>query len=211
MIFRQKKWEKIEEYTWQLFISAALAGLVINGTQSDVIYARKYLLEPPASSGLLSGPRYRKEAVELLARFAEKADSETLRQIVAESYPPMRQIAARALLKLAHGVNEMSRQLLSSTDHEISSLTMESLARHGGKTARKILEDCLKNDDDSTRLTALKVLTRRMNRRDLEALLERYIAKCAYFYDVICWIDRLLYAPQPLRAAYREQLESKYS
>jgi hypothetical protein len=205
----QLNWDELEEYTRRLFISAALAGLVVHGKQSDVLYARKYLLEPSLSSGLPSGPRYRSEAVELLARFAEETDTETLRQIAVESYAPMRQVAAKALLGLAPGVNEISRQLMDSTDHEISNLAMESLAKCRSKMARGLLQDRLKAENASTRLRALKIVTRPMNRRRLEKLLERYVATGAYYYDVVCWMDRILYAPQPLRGVYRQQLESE--
>jgi len=40
----------------------------------------------------------------------------------------------------------------------------------------------------------------------VEELLDEYLAKPTYYYNVVCWIDRVLYAPQLMRREFTRKL-----
>jgi len=46
--------------------------------------------------------------------------------------------------------------------------------------------------------------------QELERLLERYTTEQgSYYYDVVCWIDRILWSPPRLREMHRRQLRER--
>ena len=40
-------------------------------------------------------------------------------------------------------------------------------------------------------------------------VLLKYIDKESYFYNVVTWLDRLIYAPEPISSYYRSELDKK--
>ena len=45
----------------------------------------------------------------------------------------------------------------------------------------------------------------------LESLLNEYLGSTTYYYVVVGWIDRVLFAPAELRRVYREELDNRLS
>jgi hypothetical protein len=68
------------------------------------------------------------------------------------------------------------------------------------------LEPFLYNDREKIRLKVVAYLSERGSHHELEELLRKYTMPPRYFFDVVCWLDRILYAPTRLREAYRTQL-----
>jgi hypothetical protein len=60
-------------------------------------------------------------------------------------------------------------------------------------------------------LRVLGVALYSLNTNDLglSAVLDEYLARGTYYYNVVTWLDRLLYAPEPYGAAFRKELRDK--
>ena len=43
----------------------------------------------------------------------------------------------------------------------------------------------------------------------LQQMLDRYVGALPYFYNVVVWLDRIVYSPEPLRALFLQELQSK--
>jgi hypothetical protein len=67
-------------------------------------------------------------------------------------------------------------------------------------------EPLLGHARDGVRLAATALLVHELNRGDLEEAMRQYRARKTFFYDVGCWLDRVLYAPEPLGSAFRRLL-----
>jgi hypothetical protein len=63
---------------------------------------------------------------------------------------------------------------------------------------------------DTVRLRVLAYFIEKYSVEELERLLERYFQRYSngetYYYDVVCWLDRVLYAPTRLKETYRHLL-----
>lgn len=68
------------------------------------------------------------------------------------------------------------------------------------------VESLLGFKDDSIRLAALAWVVERYNAARLETILTAYFERGFYYYNVVCWLDRVLYAPPPLRQFYKQRL-----
>ena len=44
---------------------------------------------------------------------------------------------------------------------------------------------------------------------ELRALLEQCVRRESYYYNIVAWLDRLLYAPSLLREMYLRELQEK--
>ena len=73
----------------------------------------------------------------------------------------------------------------------------------------KLLEPLLSHKNDDIRLKALVFFGRNLSAEELEELLTRYVSRGSYYYNVVCWLDRILYGPSSFRDIFSKQLESK--
>jgi hypothetical protein len=72
---------------------------------------------------------------------------------------------------------------------------------------KKSFEELLNDESDINRVRAIRYFSRRWNAAELEEFLREYIARGTYYYNVVTWLDRLLYSPSPLRDMYVKSLE----
>ena len=100
-------------------------------------------------------------------------------------------------------VNGAPRRYVFAVAHN---LAMDWLRSQTGAGARALVEGCLDDEDQFKRTKAVSYLAGICSNQELEAVLDAYIRKGAYFYNVVCWLDRYLFAPEPLRSLYREKL-----
>jgi hypothetical protein len=62
------------------------------------------------------------------------------------------------------------------------------------------------HESNEVRIVAIAQLKKRVSREHLEQLLSTYLARETYFYNVVTWLDRLIYAPDPVLPYYEQQL-----
>jgi len=68
------------------------------------------------------------------------------------------------------------------------------------------MERMLLENSDVVRRKSVGFFADSYEKDDLEKLLDRYITQPTYYYDVVCWLDRILYAPAQLKAMFIRQL-----
>jgi hypothetical protein len=69
------------------------------------------------------------------------------------------------------------------------------------------VEPMLTEESDVVRRKALAFIVVKSSHDENEGVLARYLAQPRYYYDVVCWLDRILYAPDQLRQTYCAKLE----
>jgi hypothetical protein len=62
-------------------------------------------------------------------------------------------------------------------------------------------------DNTEIRTYALAYLTNVLSEDELEKLLSEYSSAGRYYYNVVTWLDRWLYAPKKLRDSFRKELK----
>jgi hypothetical protein len=71
---------------------------------------------------------------------------------------------------------------------------------------KTLFEGFLLDENEKKRQMAVSVLSKTCTAEELVRVLERYLEGGRYFYNVVCWLDRLLYAPEPMKRLYLSEL-----
>jgi hypothetical protein len=48
-----------------------------------------------------------------------------------------------------------------------------------------------------------------MTAKEVEQFLKEYLGRETYYYNIVTWLDRLLYSPMPLRDMFTQELKQK--
>lgn len=123
-------------------------------------------------------------------------------------------------------INKKLCEVLVSIDKENKENTIQYLLDTGNQSLLKKLfsimseeiddgilikiKELLYHTTDNIRLISLAYLLRKMNDDELIELLEKYpMRDGTYYYNVMCWLDRCLYAPGELKEHFRTELQAK--
>ena len=183
------------------FTSAALAGFAMHGESQDVQIGRLYLME--------SDHHVRLEAIRIIERFGDASDVEALIGIAKDSYGELKELAANVALKLAPRIDGAASALLQTEDPTLVGLSFKSLMNEPPTEVQPILEPLLGSKNDNIRIKVLAYFVKRYLEDELVQLLSRYFERSHYYYDVVCWLDRVLYAPPPLKEMFVYELKVK--
>jgi HEAT repeat protein len=195
--------EKYDEFIRSQFARAALLGLAKNGQPSDAELVRPYLAQTDSS--------LRDIAVSVISRVGDSKDAGALLKIAKESYGGVKQEAAAGALKLSSSPLEVARELMLSNSPEVVRVAFDWMFTQDSRDVREIFDELRDDASDTNRVRALYYLSKRLQRAELEELLNGYLRKGSYYYNVVTWLDRLLYAPPPLRDMFVRDLEQKAS
>ncbi len=187
--------------TIELTVSA-LKVLKKYGNASDKLIAKIFLKSADA--------KVRAAAADLFTKYAGKRDIDVLSEIASSGDIECRIVAAKRILKLDTG-KKLSRDLLESS---YSDVFKEVICCY---IANKEILDwsemstlfCSKNDE--IRLLAIAYAVKTWTRQKLVLLLKRYLSGETYYYDVVCWLDRVLYAPGDLAQGYKKKLIERFN
>lgn len=184
------------------YVTEALAGIVVNGTTSDAEFGRKYLLSDDYNTRL--------EAIRIIGKFGNENDVLALIDIVKTTEGILQEAATRAALGRTSDIRETARNLLLTSKEVVVSITIGYLLneRNLARTAL-FLEPFLLEKNDDIRKNIVAFFAIKLSEEELTQLLQRYTGQITYYYDVVCWLDRILYAPQPLKEMYRKRLENE--
>jgi hypothetical protein len=184
------------------YIAAALSGIVANGSVADVEFGRKYL----------SSDNYdvRLEAVRIIERFGDENDVPALIDTAKTTEGILQETTTRAALNRTSDVRENARALMLTTKDVVIGITIGYLLnqRNLPRTAL-FLEPFLLEKSDVVRKKTVAFFVTKLSEEELTQLLLKYTGQATYYYDVVCWLDRVLYAPQPLKEVYRRKLEDE--
>ena len=192
-------WDKLDSFIRSQFTEAALIGLAKNAQPSDAELARPYLTE---TSRPLLYP-----AVAILAKVGRSADAPALFTIAQESHGDLREAAALAALGLSANPLAIATALVLSKSSELAKVGYDWMLAHDSSTLLGFFTSMLIDSDEKNRLRALHYTSTRLRRAELEEVLIEYIARETYYYNVVAWLDRLLYSPVLLREMFVRELE----
>ena len=168
------------------YILAALAGLSIHGKKEDVKYAREYL----------SNKKYEEdnfEALKIILHFGDKSDIEMLDKIALNSYEKTKMIAIEALFKFSED-RDSRLALIINKDETIYKTSLQMLLKYDLPYKIEIARILLKSEIEDRRLDGLAILLHYLNETELEKFLDEYLKQDTYYYNVVTWLDKCLYA-----------------
>jgi len=196
----EEEFKKFDNFIRKKFIYSALSVLATQTKESDICFARRYI-----NSSLYE---VRLEAVKIIKKVGDVSDLDDLKQISKEGSLELKKTAAEAALNNPSSdadTKEIINEFLETQDLE--------LIRYAFEYAEEVqydivprAEELLQDESFRIREEALSYLIKHQTLDDLEVLLERYLENSRYYYNVVCWLDRILYAPDPLPVKYKEKI-----
>lgn len=186
------------------YITAALAGLAQNGEADDIIFGRRYLPRDDYD--------VRMEAVKVIKKFGDEDDIQGLIEVAKTTEGVLQESAALAALELSPDVKETARSLLLTAKEDLARTVVSYLTDEQEVAAvSAFLELLLKDESNVVRRKAAAFFAKKFTEEELEELLGRYTSQSPYYYDVVCWLDKILYAPAQLKGTFASQLEGELS
>jgi hypothetical protein len=195
--------KKLDDFVLSQFVEAALVGLAANGQPSDVRFGRQYLASDDSATKLA--------AVRIVSKFGTAEDVPALLQVSREHWGEARDEAGTAALRLSSNPLEVALELTVSNSPTLVRNGYGWLYKQGSPEVDKFFEALMGSESDIGRLRALYYFSRNRTWRDLEGMLEAQLNRETYYYNVVTWLDRLLYSPAPLREFFTRDLEKQAS
>lgn len=190
------------------FYRDAFRVLLQNAQEKDLEIIREYLRNPHFS--------YYKDDIlyyilEIIEKFGNENETDLILNILERSDYGVKNKAANLLLKISSEEREKYAQYLFHED-EISLyklLLNFSLNEEEVLTVDSVKELTYK-PNSILRLAALAYLFKKLSEDHLKEFLDQYPLADGfdfYYYDIICWLDRIVYAPYPIKEYYHNSLE----
>jgi histone H3/H4 len=190
---------KYEDFITARFTESALLGLVQSGEPGDAELARAYLSD--------TDTKLRDAAVRLISKFGTSDDVDKLLEISAQAYGEIRKVAASTALKLTKDPATVAITLTRSNDSDVVATGFTWLFSQDSPEIRQLFVSMLHDESSTNRARAVYYLSRWMTRLELEDALERCLWEETYYYNVVTWLDRILYCPSPLREMLEVELK----
>lgn len=196
-----QKWDEggLNRFIRSRFLEAAAAGIAAHATPADVTLARQWLLPQEEKTT--------KAALDIISRFGDASDVERLLRLAKDGHDEISAQAAMVALKLSPTPMELARELVNASVPEVIKAAFRWLLNQPLEETKLFFLDQLAEPKDANRERAVLCLSKKINQDELEKILEDYLAKDTYFYNVVCWLDRILFSPAPLREMFLRELE----
>ncbi len=198
-----KQWVDLDDFIRSGFAAGALAGIATGGQSADADLARGYL---PQGRKDVRYEDQALQAIRVLQRFGSSADVQQLLKLATVTFGELKSASAAAALRLTKDVFDTSRHLLESDDSRLVGLAVEALWEKSPERVVELLYPYLHSEKEASRTRVVAYFAHRHSGKELQDLLQRYLNEETYYYNVVCWFDRALHAPRPLKDAFLKQL-----
>jgi len=183
------------------YISAALDGLSMHGKQEDIKYARKYLINKKYNADNFG-------ALTIILRFGDKSDIEILNKIVLDSYGETKTLAIEAIFKFSED-RDSRLALIINKDETIYKTSLQMLLKYDLPYKIEVAKILLKSEIEDRRLDGLSILLSSLNEIELEKFLDDYLSQGTYYYNVVTWLDKCLYAVGVFKDLFKSKMLSR--
>jgi hypothetical protein len=182
------------------FAEVGLLGLAKYGKPSDRSLILPFLAH--------KSDRVRIAAITALRRVGLPEDTEVCLQIAGEASKALALEAAKTALALAPGETGSASRLLNSKKLELVKVAILSMISCDPRKVWPQLESRLYDQDEEIRKMVCAYAIKKLPRQRLVKLLDSYLSVDQYFYNVVYFLDRALYAKPPLRKLFIREIEA---
>jgi hypothetical protein len=120
----------------------------------------------------------------------------------------MKHLAAKVALKLSPGIDGVLSKMLFIDDRELSTIATEELSKIQSPQSADLAKQLIFSEDENLRLKGLALLVQLVEKNNLEEILNEYLNQRTYYYNVVTWLDRYLFAPGRYGEFFQKQLVS---
>ena len=137
------------------------------------------------------------------------SDVERLLEIARVSFGDDRRTAHKAIRCWTSDKLATAKVLIAAEGRDMRRAGLALMREVDDSEALSFLERLMSHEDEEVRLMAMALLRLRVDSARLVELLQSYIGKGTYYYNVVARLDRLLYAPKPISDYYIATLDRK--
>lgn len=181
------------------FISAAIDGLAVHGKKSDLKYARKYICNTRhnvADEG----------AIQILKKYGNSSDVDILLKAASNAYGKTKIEALETAYKISSNKARFLNQLFEMEDEKTTSIAIKILSSNILPNKSEIAKSLLKSKNDDNRMKGLSIYLKNQTLKEIESFLSEYLAQETYYYNIISWVDKLLYSKGIFRKYYKNRI-----
>lgn len=202
----QEMIDKLGEYDQSMrnkLTESALKIMLAHGKNEDIKFAKEFMTSEEINLKLI--------AVELFVRLAGKEHLSTLIDIALEKTGEIKTEAAEKALKIDKEGRAWDK-FVNSKDVTLVKLSLKKKINEKELVEGRIIDELLHHWNDEIREIVIAYFMEAFGRRrkKLEQVLERYLESKTYYYNVACWLDRVLYAPKSFKMMFRKELAAKF-
>ena len=197
------KFDNYDDSTRPALTESALKIMIAHGEKGDIKFAKEFMTSKEIKlKGL---------AVELFVKLAGKDHLSTLIDIALEETGKINTEAADKALKIDKEGLAWDK-FLSSKDVTLVKLSLKKKINEKELVEGRIIDELLHHWNVEIQKIVIAYLIEAFGRRrkKLEQVLERYMESKTYYYNVVCWLDRVLYAPKSFKMMFRKELAAKF-
>ena len=194
-----EQFKQYDDFIRSMYLAVALSALAAHGEPSDIKFGRQYMGSTYSSVKLA--------AVRIVCRFGTSEDSADLLRVSSDAYGDVRDEAGIGALRLSPRPVETARELTQSPSAKIAQAAFGRLYTQDSPEVRRFFEELLNGDSDANRVRAIFYFSKTLDRKKLIKLLKAQFNRNTYYYNVVAWLDRLLYSPRALRGFFLRELE----
>src|SRR6266571_1945970 len=195
------KWRPdLLQFRQNQYVDAALSGVALNATPQDISLARRVLSNPEVPRQIATS------AIAILSKFASAADVDMLLAAAEKTYGNTRALAVKTALQLAPNAFDVASKLVAHENSTVRKLAARTLLVQDWKISEPIARDLLSNKRTEIRVLGVALHSLSTDESGFSTMLDKYLVRETYYYNVVTWLDRVLYSPEPYRDAFRKEL-----
>ena len=138
--------------------------------------------------------------------FGEDQDVEKIKSHFDDFKSDDKVKAVSVLLKLSRNNLDVVKFLLAKEEDRITRAVFLQALHNKKLISLKTAKEYLFHKRDSIRLAALAHISETWGPSQLKNILPEVLSNDSYFYNVVCYMDRLLYAHKSLKSVYKQDL-----
>ncbi len=192
---------QLGEFVISTYIAKALSEIERHEDVRVLEAARRHL------DSRFNGAKY--YALKMLQKIGNEQDVKKIIEVARTSYGVVKDLAFEVALLLSENSVELIKENLLSKDSVAIKASFDAVMNQENIQIEDTLKSLLYDDNNSARLIAVYYFVNKLSRKDLEVLLQNYFREGMYYYDVICWLDRIIYAPKELAQNYIRKLRNQ--
>ena len=198
----RKLFEEHDEFIQRRFTVAALSVLNTSGDARDLRIARRY-------SGREFASDIRIQALKLIGKFGKPSDINAVLAARMDFYGLERQELVQIALEHTKTPQKTVGKILDSQETADVKIVLKFARKRNINRNKTKLQGLLTSDNTELREIVLAYLIINKSSTALEKILNEYVLQSTYYYNVVSWIDRILYTPTFLRQAYLRKIARK--
>lgn len=184
--------QETEEYVRDRFTSSAIKGIAKLDDKSNIDIAREYI-------GRLKYGMADDSCISIIEKYGDTTDIERLLNVAKKTYGSTKERAVSVAIKLSNNQDKIIRELVKFEDKIISKIAADQMSSLVLENRIALAKELLYSENDKVRLSAAGIISKDLAINDLELVLNNYMEKPSYYYNVVYSLDRYLYAPSKLK------------